>query len=106
MNDNFNFQPLVSAKLLKVEASSNPNGILRGICAYDVKMIWDNGISIVLSVASERSLEAVKNAIGLRLERFEETMPNHATMSVLWLFENGYRCCFNVMGSIQWFRGQ
>lgn len=104
MIDDLDFQPLISAKLLQVNVSINPIGILKGTCSYDINMLWDNGISLVLQVDSKWSVESIQKAIGLKLERFGESMPNHATMKIIWFFENNYCCDFNLMGQIQWLK--
>lgn len=102
MKDKFDFRPLVSSKLLEVNAAINPKGILRGDCSYDVIMVWDNGIHLGLQTDNEGTVKRLRKAIGLKLVKFGDTLPNHATMSVMWFFENDYCCTFNVIGWIQW----
>lgn len=102
MKDDFDFHPLISAKLLQVNATKNPTGILEGTCSYDVKMVWDNGILLSLRTDNESAVKRLEKAIGHKLDRYEEPIPNHATMKVEWFFEKDYYCYFNVMGPIQW----
>lgn len=102
MTGGFDFEPLISAKLLQLDVSTNPKGHFKGTCSYDVSMVWDNGIHLMLRADNEWSVEMLQKAIGLKIVGYGPILPNHAAMNVTWLFENGYNCTFNVLGWIQW----